>query len=153
MQATEAELGWFAGMLEGEGCITFFKQRRRNGKFDIITGAQITNTDINIINKLVEILNKCNLSWYVRNKKVYSKNHSQCYYVETRQQEMLKKSLYLFIPYMYGNKKSKASLVLDFLIKRNGKKGNRPYTEDELINIPRDYTSSAPVAEDIVHTI
>jgi hypothetical protein len=152
MQATEAELGWFAGMLEGEGCITFFKQRRKNGKFDIITGVQITNTDINIINKLVEILRKCNLSWYIRNKKVYSKNHSQCYYIETRQQEMLKRSLELFIPYMNGNKKSKASIVLDFLIKRNGKRGNNPYTKDELTNIPRDYTSSSQADEDIVHT-
>jgi hypothetical protein len=151
--ATEAELGWFAGMLEGEGCVTFFKQPRKNGKFDIIVGLQVTNTDINIINKLVDILNKCELSWFLRNKKVYSKNHNECFYVETRQQAMLRKSLEIFIPYMYGSKKSKASLVLDFLIKRDGKRGNRPYTEDELSIIPRDYTSSAQAAEDIVHTI
>lgn len=158
MAATEAELGWFAGLLEGEGCITFFKQPRKNGKFDIITGIQVTNTDINIINKLVDILNKTDLSWFLRNKKVYSKNHSECYYLECRQHTMLKRSLELLIPYMYGNKKAKANLVLDFLnkrIERSVEKGkhNTPYSEDEVSLIPRDYMSSSQVDEDIVHLI
>ena len=152
MQATQAELGWFAGLLEGEGCITLFKQPRKNGKFDIITGIQITNTDINIIQKLSDILSKCGLSWFLRDKKLYSKNHSQCYYLECRQQGMLKKSLETFIPFMFGNKKSKALLVLDFLEKRNGKKGNNPYTENELSLIPRGYTSGSHAEQDIVHT-
>lgn len=150
--ATEAELGWFAGMLEGEGCITFFKQARKNGKFNIICGVQITNTDIVIIDKLVEILNKCDLSWYIRNKKIYSKNHTQCFYIECRQQEMLRKSLEIFIPFMYGQKKSKARLVLEYLNKRIGKYGNIPYTSDEISMIPRGHTSSSHEDEDMVHT-
>lgn len=154
MKATEAELGWFAGMLEGEGCLYFTKQqyKKRNGKFDIIVGAQITNTDISIINKLVEILDRCELSWFIRTKKVYSRNHSQCFYIECRNQGMLKKSLEIFTPYMFGEKKSKAELILKFLVKRNGKRGNNPYTSDELSLIPRDYTSSSQVDEDIVQT-
>lgn len=153
MKATESELGWFAGLLEGEGCITFFRQPRKTGKFDIIVGAQITNTDVVIISKLVDILEKCNLSWFLRNKKVYSEKHNECYYVETRNQTMLKKSLEVFISYMYGSKKSKAELVLKFLTKRDGKKGNNPYTEDELSLIPRDYMLSSHVDDDIVQTV
>ncbi len=152
MKATEAELGWFAGMLEGEGCVTFFKQARKNGKYDIITWAQITNTDEILIAKLISILEKCNLSWYVRTKKVYSKGHSECYYIECRQQSMLKRSLEIFTPYMFGAKKAKASLVLDYLNKREGKRGNVPYTEDEISLIPRDYTPNVLCDDDIVHT-
>lgn len=157
MQATEAELGWFAGMLEGEGCITFFKQARKRGGYDIITGIQITNTDINIIEKLVEILKRCNLSWFIRNKKVYSKNHTECYYIECRQQEMLRKSLELFMPYMYGNKRAKASLVLEYLNKRredSEKQGkfNTRYSEDDFSMIPRGHMSSSHADEDMVHT-
>jgi hypothetical protein len=152
MQASEAELGWFAGLLEGEGCITIHRQPRKSGKFDIIVGAQITNTDIVIINKLVEILDKCELSWFVRNKKVYSTNHNECFYIECRNQPMLKKSLEIFMPYMYGSKKAKASIVLKFITKRDGKRGNNPYTSDELSLIPRDYMSGSPADEDIVQT-
>lgn len=157
MSATEAELGWFAGMLEGEGCITFFKQARKRGGFDIITGAQITNTDINIMNKLVEVLEKEGLSWFLRNKKVYSKNHTQCFYIECRQQAMLKKSLERFIPYMFGDKKSKASLVLHYLSKREQDsrdqgKFNTRYSKDDLSMIPRGHTLSSHRDEDMVHT-
>lgn len=157
MAATEAEMGWFAGLLEGEGCITFFKQARKRGGFDIITGAQITNTDINIINKLVEILEKCNLSWFLRNKKVYSKNHTECFYIECRQQEMLRKSLETFIPYMYGNKKSKANLVLGFLNKRKegfekSGKYNTRYSEDDFSMIPRGHMPNSHADEDMVQT-
>lgn len=157
MSATEAELGWFAGMLEGEGCITFFKQKRSRKGYDIVTGMQITNTDINIINKLVDILKKCDLSWYLRNKKVYSKNHSECFYLECRQQKMLKKSLEIFLPFMYGNKKAKGSIVLEYLSKRlqkysEGNKFGTRYTQDDFSMIPRDYTPSSQADEDIVHT-
>lgn len=153
MQATEAELGWFAGMLEGEGCLYFSKQKFRGDKFDIIVGVQITNTDINIINKLVEILEKCELSWFIRTKKVYSPKHAECFFIETRNQGMLRKSLEVFTPYMYGAKKAKAELILKFLVKRNGKRGRNPYTSDELSLIPRDSTPSSQVDEDIVQTV
>jgi hypothetical protein len=158
MVATEAELGWFAGMLEGEGCITFFKQARSRGGFDIITGIQITNTDINIINALLEILKKCELSWHVRNKKVYSKNHSECWYVEVRQQKMIKKSLEIFIPFMFGNKKAKAKLVLDYLSKRErdsemSGKFNTRYSKDDFSMIPRGHMLSSQVDEDMVHAL
>lgn len=156
MTAKESDMGWFAGMLEGEGCITFFKQARKRGGFDIITGIQITNTDIRIINKLVGILEECDLSWFLRNKKVYSKNHSQCYYIECRQQNMLKKSLETFLPYMYGDKKDKAELVLRFLNKRSrdsaeSGKFNTRYSEDDFSMIPRGHMSSSREDEDMVH--
>lgn len=146
------ELGWFAGMWEGEGCILFLKQPRKNGKFDIITGCQITNTDLAIINKLLEILESCDLSWHVRTKKVYKNTHNECYYIECRQQEMLKKSLEIFAPYMHGAKKEKAKLVLSYLNKRVGKRGNIPYTQEELSLIPRGHTLSSHADEDMVHT-
>lgn len=153
MKATEAELSWFAGMFEGEGCIIFQKQPRKSKKFDIIVGAHIGNTDLLLIDKLVDILEKCELSWYLREKKVYSPKHSAFFYLECRNQSMLRKSLEIFTPYMYGTKKAKANLVLKFLIKRNGKRGNNPYTSDELSLIPRDYTSSSQVDEDIVRSL
>lgn len=144
MTATEAEMGWFAGILEGEGSITFFKQPRKNGKFDVIVGINITNTDISIINKLTEILMKNDLSWFIREKQVYKKNHSRCFFIETRQHAMVKKSLETFLPYMVGEKKAKAEIVIRYLNKRfertGGKKcGNIPYTEDELTLIPRGH--------------
>ena len=160
MSATEAELGWFAGMLEGEGCISFFKQARSQKKgngSDIICGLQITNTDINLINKLVDILKKSELSWFLRNKKVYSTKHAECFYIECRQQGMIIKSLELLLPYMYGNKKSKGQLVLDYLLKRreqsqNSGKFNTRYSKNDFSMIPRDSTLSSSRGEDIVHT-
>lgn len=149
MQATEAELGWFAGMLEGEGCISFFRQiRKKHDQLHLMV--QITNTDINIIDKLIEILNKCEISWYVREKKVYSKKHSQCWFIECRQQEMLRKTLETFIPYMHGAKKAKAKLLLSFLNKRFEKyqktgKYNTRYSEEELSLIPRDSTFNTQI--------
>lgn len=159
MTATEAELGWFAGMLEGEGCITFFEQARakkRNGS-DIICGIQISNCDLAIIDKLMEILKKCDLSWYVREKKVYKKNHSPAFFIETRQQGMIIKSLETFLPYMYGQKKSKGKIVLDYLIKRRDRsasvgKRNLRYTEDDFSMIPRGHTLNVHRDDDMVHS-
>lgn len=161
MTATEAELGWFAGLLEGEGCITFHtrsKKASKNGTFDIVVGAQITNTDLAIINKLVEILDKCGLSWFVRAKKVYSDKHTPCYFIECRQQKMLLRSLNILVPYMHGTKKDRAVLVskyLDKRIRRLEKYGpnhvDGRYSTDEISLIPRDSTPSTIRCKDIVH--
>lgn len=127
--ATEAELGWFAGIWEGEGCIILAKH---TNKKDFYTKASITNTDLTLLEKSIEILLNCGLEWHLRLKKTYSDKHKQAYSLECSSRPTLRHSLITFIPYMYGQKKTKAEEVLDFINMRRGKGPGHPYTPEEL---------------------
>ncbi len=70
---------------------------------------------------------------------------------------MLKKSLETFLPYMVGNKKSKASLVLGYLNKRiedseKAGKFNTRYSEGDFSMIPRGHMPNSHADEDMVQT-
>ena len=59
-QATEAEIGWLAGIIDGEGHIGLSNQNSKKVR-SVRVDLQIVNTDIKLIEKLVNILRKMSM--------------------------------------------------------------------------------------------
>src|SRR5438105_4472359 len=66
----ELKLSWLGGIVDGEGMVTtikrFEKNRNQNG---YIPRVSIVNTDLLIIDEVVEICKELSLSYYVQSKK------------------------------------------------------------------------------------
>lgn len=80
-QATQAEIGWLAGIIDGEGHIGISLQNRKVSR-SVSVDLQIVNTDFALTDRVVEIMNKLGVNPYVRdrvhNKKTWSTNRIIC---------------------------------------------------------------------------
>jgi hypothetical protein len=171
-QLNDTDLAWVAGIVEGEAYIGLSK--RIKPEFQYVPRIQIINTDGLMLNAVGEILKKRNLAYYRhrwdidkrRRRKIYDN-----YGVSNRKSGdivfvglgRVKKVLDAILPYMRGERVSRAKIVLEFcnyrLNARNGK-SYLPYSEHEhnlykklrqIVENPRDYTLN-PIRDDIVRT-
>ena len=58
------EIGWFSGILDGEGCFSIYRQRYR-GKYHYRPSITIANTNPKIIEYLHQILKKLDIGHYI----------------------------------------------------------------------------------------
>lgn len=64
--ATESEIAWLAGIIEGEGTVALSCWQRKPGvKPKIGTEIKLYNTDSGLINKAIEIVNKLGINPYI----------------------------------------------------------------------------------------
>jgi len=132
----EIQLSWLAGLWDGEGSITIFRQREKNGSVKLKPCLVLTNTDENIINHAVKILDSYEIKFHVidytrpRCKRVYQ--------LTTSKLENLNKFCEILTPYLVG-KKAQAELLkryVDSRIERIKIAGNNKhavkYNEEEL---------------------
>lgn len=136
---TDFELGWLAGLMDGEGCITM---TRNNGK-NLMPMVQVTNTNLDLMEKAKEIMEllagrEINIhSQNMRGKRGYR----NCYYIAVRNQLGVSRILTALLPHLVA-KKVQAELVLEFVNSRIatprrsrfGARGgqHRPYSDYEL---------------------
>lgn len=161
-QATLAELGWLAGIIDGEGWLgmTVCNDRRRVNGLQVKPELKINNCDEEIISKTYLILRKLGINPYRRSMKVPG-IHRMVYEVATKNMTNLIKVISPVYPYLTGNKQMRAKVMLEFMELRknnpgipnpaynNGAKGKhgsktiRPYNarELELIELCRDLQS------------
>jgi len=66
--ATDMEIGWLSGMIEGEGsiCLQIHRRKKRNQVLRVTPRIIITNTDQKLIEGCVRILEKLNIGKWVR---------------------------------------------------------------------------------------
>jgi hypothetical protein len=106
---TESEKGWFAGIIDGEGCITISNDCRRKN-YPIL---RIVNTDAKIINELKRIsdtiMPEC-YSIYKDKTNIGSKDKWTMIWTGIRCQKIIE-SIY---NYINSEKKSKAIMVLQW---------------------------------------
>lgn len=110
------KLGWLAGILEGEGCFTISKagSNRKHFVFNI----SITNSDLIILNKCKEILKENDISCALHSRKIYYEHYKKTYNLNIRNMGNIVKTLIIILPYLVGQKKSQAKIMLDFLERR-----------------------------------
>lgn len=145
-QATEYELGWIAGIVDGEGWLGFtvFTDPRRINGTQVKCELRIVNTDPEIIAKSEKIFRKMGINPYLRIRMQNGINRPihEC---ATKNMTNLMKILPTIEPYLVGNKKHRARLIMEFinLRKKNdgldnpnytgmGQRKIFPYTEREL---------------------
>lgn len=126
-QVTQAELGWLAGILDGEGYVGLRLQvdtRKKLHRY-INPFVSVTNTDEAIILRIHEIAKRLGASLYIRACKA-CKNGKKDYFVA--QSHKMTHVLLLLAPvmgYMTGEKRERAELVVRFCKLRKSNEGIR----------------------------
>ena len=117
-QVTLLELGWLAGIIDGEGYVGMQLERIR--KHSVVrratVGLQISNTDEEIALKAISIIKKFGVNPYLKiDKTALRKSTKKTVFVVTiHRMAVLLRVLKPIIQYLTGNKKLRAELVIEF---------------------------------------
>ena len=112
----DIKLAWLAGILEGEGSLALNKAGNKRKHF--VFSISITNTDLMILNECVSILKNIGVETHLHKRKVYFENRKIGYNLNINGIDNLIKMINAIMPYLIGQKKSQANLMLEFLIRR-----------------------------------
>lgn len=98
------ELAWLAGIIDGEGCIGLYYNRKNNAAYrPIIT---IVNTNNKLIIRICSLLNKLNIKYYFGTRKQnIQKNWKKSYCITIQYKKGVNKLLESIIPYIHAKKK------------------------------------------------
>jgi len=146
-QATQIELGWLAGIIDGEGYLglSISKELRTKTPSNSVTPAMhICNTDEQIILKTQIIMRKLGIVTYVRasDHSKYNKDGKVRKYdkiiftIQVHRYINMIKLLESIGNQLTGNKKKRGKLILEYCKSRNASyipgKRNHPFTDREL---------------------
>lgn len=115
----ESQLGYLAGIIDGEGTITI--ERSGNRRLNGITGLQakvnVANTNWAIIEYVVGILKRLGVNPHIKSQPIgygTRPRNKQCWWVTVGGLTKTAKVLNVIKPYLVG-KRAQADLVLDFI--------------------------------------
>lgn len=116
-QATQTDLAYLAGIIDGEGWIGLLKRLDRQWVTYKPT-LRVTNTDSNIINRVYEIWENIGVSGHIYENEQNPSvpNGKQIMYIQLNKQSDIQKVLEQVIPYLVG-KKARATMLVRFLNK------------------------------------
>lgn len=118
-QVTPEELGWLAGIIDGEGYLGINYQkdkRRKKGSYTSLTPClHISNTDEEIILKSQNIVRKLGVNPYIRATKGKNLNSKDQYRIQIKNMAKMKIILNAMLPHLTGIKQERARLVLEFI--------------------------------------
>lgn len=143
-QATEVELAWLAGIIDGEGYLGITPQNKKRNIYSVKPDIQIVNTDIVLVDAVVDILKRINVSPYIREKNHNVKknpNWKKAYHITVGKFSHIVRLLTRTQKYMTGIKKAKAAIMLEFVTGRL-LKGRRKYDKQDLLLI-KQFNSGA----------
>ena len=162
-QATKAELGWLAGIIDGEGYLGMsveaehnYREGHQTRQHSIKIEIKVTNCDPAIVVRTAEIMQKLGVNPYIRQPAMpKNTNHNVYFEASIKRMAPVKRVLDAVLPYLVGSKLERANIVLQFIELRtnnpgvdnpayaNGATGRRgprtikPYSEDELALVDR----------------
>ena len=172
-QITEAEIGWLAGILDGEGSIILSntkvpvsKERYQHAeRIQYAPKITMVNTDPELIAKYVKLLDKLGVGCGVYEKNSVNRlGNKQQWQVMVSRMKSVKIFLDLLLPHLTC-KKAKAELLLRFInlrLNKVGAKGmtneDRAYSTEEIdvcnqFRNLRDYTCDPVYRDDIVRPV
>lgn len=118
-QATTEELAWLGGIWDGEGSISFQATKRSNGNLVIVPFLSVTNTDVIIIERIKQILDKMKVgykeSWIVDKANPSYLKRCNIRIDKFARAKGLIQSLY---PFLHSAKKQNAEIMLEFIRER-----------------------------------
>jgi len=134
-QATATDIGWLAGIIDGEGHLGLSRQNKRRCttiKFDL----QIVNTDYALIDKVVRIVRALGVNPLVRERVHAKATWATNKIVTVGKMAHIERVLRAVRDYLTGVKREKADLMLA-LIESRKTKNRAPYDEHELAIVRR----------------
>jgi len=142
-QVTREEIGWLAGFIDGEGYlgISMYRNRSHSSSKTVKVELNVVNTDEEMIDKYVAIMNKLGSNPYLKKAKKYKKYNGsrkkEAYVATIHRMSPLYRVLKVILPYLTGMKKKRGELINEFLASRlwkldRCKGGAIAYTEREI---------------------
>jgi len=116
-QVTQIEIGWLAGMIDGEGYLGFQVYKTRNNHRSITVELSISNTDEQMILRLQNILQRIGVNPYINNstyKLKHKPTHKNVWKVVLHRMNKVLKVLEIVNPYLTGQKQERGKLVLEY---------------------------------------
>lgn len=129
---SEIELAWLAGIMEGEGTFAIYHQKTGDGPNGQIRGTiSITNTDPFLINECHRIFSNMGIEMYMHQYDNKKGSTRTVFDLQTSKQAYVKKVCEQLLPYLVGEKKPKAIMLLRFVSKRLEKGFKSKYDEED----------------------
>jgi len=113
----EIKLAWLAGIIEGEGC--FSLNSAGQGRNYFIYCISITNTDFSLLQTCADIIKENGIFTRVTTRGKIYPNRKQRYDMKIEGIGNMIRMIEVLMPYLFGQKKAQAQLLLNFLIRRN----------------------------------
>ena len=150
LNVSEKELGWLAGIIDGEGSVILFLGVRKGGKINNVSPQVIVgNTDFALMEKYVDILTRLNVGVHVSTRlpryqtgvegsKPSNKAYKTLKVASTAGFKRVKALLDVITPYLVTDKRRKAELLLQLIDRRlarcvsNGMYSNTRYDRGDL---------------------
>jgi hypothetical protein len=155
-QATDIEIGWLAGIIDGEGWIGmsletehFYRKGYNTRQKSVKVEIKVVNTDPAIIVQTAMIMRKLGVNPYLRSSSRTGEKRD-VYEASIKRMAPVQRVLQVIQPHLVGTKQQRANIMLQFIELRqtnpgvpnpayaNGAKGRhgpgtiRPYTVEEL---------------------
>ena len=158
-QATDAELGWLAGIIDGEGYLGMnlesehsYRETHQTRQYNIKVEIKVTNCDPEIVVRTAQIMHKLGVNPYIRQPAVVDlkPNHNIHYEASIKRMAPVKVVLEAIRPYLVGTKQERADIILRFIqlrtdnpgvenpayadnaTGRHGPRTIKPYSDEEL---------------------
>lgn len=141
-QATDFEIGWLAGIYDGEGYIGLSRQNTKKTR-SVRPDIQLVNCDPDVILKTRKILNMIGINPYIR-ERVHAKNQekwSRNYILSMSKFIDVKKLIDTIGHLLTGEKQLRAALMIKLVNSRITKTRFDHYTEDELAIVNQYFTT------------
>ena len=140
---SDLELGWLAGIIEGEGSIVLQVSKRmsRMQQIRLEPRVIITNTDMQIIERCSEILQKLGIGKWIMHKKpnnakygaLVGKSYKEIAYLHITGFKRVSKLVGIMRRVMAGEKKVRCEALGNLIFHRMAHGGkNRPYDEKDI---------------------
>lgn len=127
-QVTDIELGWLAGIWDGEGTFGLSRQNRNNGVY-YNTKVSMENTSIPIIDECQRILKKAGIKYFIVARKAKTKKHKNRFVLQVVRHTEIVKFCQLVNDYLIS-KKVQCELLEEFCNSRV-ENGRSPILERE----------------------
>jgi len=145
-QATDLELGWLAGIYDGEGYIGFSHQNSKKVR-SIRPDIQLVNCDPDIILKTRKILNMIGINPYIR-ERVHAKSQkgwSRNYILQMSKFSDVKRFIDTLGHLLTGEKKKRSELMIRLVNSRIVKTRFDHYSAEELSMVDEYFTTMKDV--------
>lgn len=122
----ETDKAWFAGIIDGEGCISLYKRASH-----FVPSVKVANTNELLINKCKQVLDEAGIEYCIRySDRGERKNAKPAWELMMESRPRVIATLELILPYLVS-KQEQAKLVLDWC-----SQGKRKKEDTEVNFIP-----------------
>ena len=130
-QVTKIDIGWLAGIIDGEGWLGLTYQNKKRNRFSVKAEIQVVNTDKGIVDYFVLTLSQLGITPYIRVREYKTSSWRPCWNITLGKFSAVVKLLTAVGPFLRGEKRKKADILLQFCGQRL-QKGRQQYDADDL---------------------